>query len=175
MSPRSPTATERPVEPQVVEKKVIARQNETIRDLAAPVIKVWDEVLCLPIVGAVDTDRVAEMMEYLLEAIVRERRASPSSTTSGVSAAMDTSTVHHVVRMMKAAQTVGAIGVLSGTQPAVAQTIVSLGLSLDDLRSVRTLHDALVLGIARRQPTPRSAPAAASTLARPPGRRKRPP
>ncbi|MGH7435235.1 MAG: STAS domain-containing protein [Polyangiaceae bacterium] len=136
---------------QVVEKsKVIARQNETIRDLAAPVIKVWDEVLCLPIVGAVDADRAAEMMEHLLEAIVREKARFAIIDLTGVSA-MDTSTVHHVVRMMKAAQTVGAIGVLSGTQPTVAQTIVSLGLSLDDLRSVRTLHDALSFCIARRQ------------------------
>jgi rsbT co-antagonist protein RsbR len=136
---------------QVVEKsKVIARQNETIRDLAAPVIKVWDEVLCLPIVGAVDTDRAAEMMGHLLDAIVRDRARFAIIDLTGVSA-MDTSTVHHVVRMMKAAQTVGAIGVLSGTQPAVAQTIVSLGLSLDDLRSVRTLHDALSFCIARRQ------------------------
>ncbi len=136
---------------QLVEKsKVIARQNETIRDLAAPVIKVWDEVLCLPIVGAVDADRAAEMMEHLLDAIVRERARFAIIDLTGVSA-MDTSTVHHVVRMMKAAQTVGAIGILSGTQPTVAQTIVSLGLGLEDLRSVRTLHDALSFCLARRQ------------------------
>lgn len=136
---------------QLVEKaKVIARQNETIRDLAAPVIKVWDEVLCLPIVSAVDSDRAAEMMEHLLEAIVREKARFAIIDLTGVSA-MDTSTVHHVVRMMKAAQTVGAIGVLSGTQPTVAQTIVSLGLSLDDVRSVRTLHDALSFCLARRK------------------------
>jgi rsbT co-antagonist protein RsbR len=136
---------------QLVEKaKVIARQNETIRDLAAPVIKVWDEVLCLPIVGAVDTSRAAEMMQHLLEAIVREKARFAIIDLTGVSA-MDTSTVHHVVRMMKAAQTVGAIGVLSGTQPTVAQTIVSLGLSLDDVRSVRTLHDALSFCLARRK------------------------
>lgn len=136
---------------QLVEKsKVIARQNETIRDLAAPVIKVWDEVLCLPIIGAVDAGRAAEMTGHLLDAIVREKARFAIIDLTGVPT-MDTSTVHHVVRMMKAAQTVGAIGVLSGTQPTVAQTVVSLGLSLDDLRSVRTLHDALSFCIARRQ------------------------
>ncbi len=138
-------------EAQLVEKgQVIARQNETIRDLAAPVIKVWDEVLCLPIVGAVDADRAAEMMEHLLGTIVREKARFAIIDLTGVSA-MDTSTVYHVVRMMKAAQTLGAVGVLSGIKPTVAQTIVSLSLSLDDLRSVRTLHDALSFCLARRK------------------------
>jgi rsbT co-antagonist protein RsbR len=129
--------------------KVIARQDETIRDLAAPVIKVWDEVLCLPIIGAVDAGRAADMMQHLLDAIVREKARFAIIDLTGVSA-MDTSTVHHVVRMMKAVQTVGAVSVLSGAGPTVAQTIVSLGLSLDDLRSVRTLHDALSFCLARR-------------------------
>ena len=130
--------------------KVIARQSETIRDLAAPVIKVWDEVVCLPIIGEVDAGRAAAMMEHLLESIVREKARFAILDLTGVGS-MDTSTVHHVVRMLKAAQTVGAVGVLSGAQPAVAQTIVSLGLNLDDLRTVRTLHDALSFCLARRQ------------------------
>ncbi len=138
-------------EAQLAEKaKVIARQSETIRDLAAPVIKVWDEVVCLPILGAVDGGRAAEMMEHLLDAIVRERARFAILDLTGVGA-MDTSTVHHVIRMLKAAQTLGALGVLSGAQPVVAQTIVSLGMELDDLRMVRTLHDALSWCLARRQ------------------------
>ncbi len=136
---------------QLIENtKVIARQSETIRDLAAPVIKVWDEVVCLPIIGAVDAARAGAMMEHLLDSIVREKARFAILDLTGVGA-MDTSTVHHVIRMLKAAQTVGAVGVLSGAQPAVAQTIVSLGLSLDDLRTVRTLHDALSFCLARRQ------------------------
>jgi rsbT co-antagonist protein RsbR len=138
-------------EVQLVENtKVIARQSATIRDLAAPVIKVWDEVVCLPIIGAVDAARAGAMMEHLLDSIVREKARFAILDLTGVGA-MDTSTVHHVIRMLKAAQTVGAVGVLSGAQPAVAQTIVSLGLSLDDLRTVRTLHDALSFCLARRQ------------------------
>jgi rsbT co-antagonist protein RsbR len=138
-------------EAQLLENtRLIERQSETIRDLAAPVIKVWDEVVCLPIIGAVDAGRAAAMMEHLLASIVREKARFAILDLTGVGA-MDTSTVHHVIRMLKAAQTVGAIGVLSGAQPAVAQTIVSLGLSLDDLRTVRTLHDALSFCLARRQ------------------------
>jgi rsbT co-antagonist protein RsbR len=138
-------------EAQLLENtRVIERQSETIRDLAAPVIKVWDEVVCLPIIGAVDAGRAAAMMEHLLDSIVREKARFAILDLTGVQA-MDTSTVHHVVRMLKAAQTVGALGVLSGAQPAVAQTIVSLGLSLDDLRTARTLHDALSFCLSRRQ------------------------
>jgi len=130
--------------------KVIEQQSETIRDLAAPIIKVWDEIVCLPIIGAVDGDRATEMMEHLLESIVREKARFAILDLTGVGA-MDTSTVHHVIRMFKAASALGVEGVLSGAQPLVAQTVVSLGLDLDDLRMVRTLHDALSWCLAKRQ------------------------
>jgi rsbT co-antagonist protein RsbR len=130
--------------------KVIERQNETIRDLAAPVIKVWDEVVCLPIIGAVDAERATEMMQHLLDSIVKEKARFAILDLTGVGA-MDTSTVHHVIRMFKAARTLGVEGVLSGAQPLVAQTVVSLGINLDELRMVRTLHDALSFCLARRQ------------------------
>jgi len=136
---------------QLVENtRVIERQSETIRDLAAPVIKVWDEVICLPIIGAVDGDRANEMMQHLLESIVREKARFAILDLTGVGA-VDTSTVHHILRMFKAARTLGVEGVLSGAQPLIAQTIVSLGMSLDDLRTMRTLHDALSWCLARKQ------------------------
>jgi len=122
--------------------KVIEEQVATIRDLTSPIIKVWDEVLCLPIIGAVDTARASEMMENLLESIVREEARYAILDLTGV-AAMDTSTVHHIMRIFGAARTLGVEGVLSGVQPSVAQTVVSLGIDLDSLRMVRTLHDAL--------------------------------
>jgi rsbT co-antagonist protein RsbR len=130
--------------------KVIEQQSATIRDLASPIIKVWDEVLCLPIIGAVDASRASEMMENLLESIVREQARFAILDLTGVEA-MDTSTVHHILRIFGAARTLGVEGVLSGVQPAVAQTIVSLGIDLDALRMVRTLHDALAWCLKTRQ------------------------
>jgi rsbT co-antagonist protein RsbR len=130
--------------------KVIEEQVATIRDLASPIIKVWDEVLCLPIIGAVDASRASEMMENLLESIVREEARFAILDLTGV-AAMDTSTVHHILRIFGAARTLGVEGVLSGVQPAVAQTAVSLGIDLDALRMVRTLHDALAWCLKTRQ------------------------
>jgi rsbT co-antagonist protein RsbR len=130
--------------------KVIEEQIATIRDLASPIIKVWDEVLCLPIIGAVDASRASEMMENLLEAVVREQARFAILDLTGV-AAMDTSTVHHILRIFSAARALGVEGVLSGVQPAVAQTVVSLGIDLDALRMVRTLHDALAWCLKSRQ------------------------
>jgi rsbT co-antagonist protein RsbR len=130
--------------------RVIEQQSETIRHLGAPVIKVWDEILCLPIVGAVDAERAAEMMQQLLLAIVREKARFAILDMTGVGN-VDTSTVHHILQMLKAARTLGVEGVLSGAQPLIAQTIVSLGMNLDDLRTVRTLHDALSFCMARKQ------------------------
>lgn len=133
-----------------VKTRVIEEQIATIRDLASPIINVWDEVLCLPIIGAVDASRASEMMENLLEAVVREQARFAILDLTGV-AAMDTSTVHHILRIFSAARTLGVEGVLSGVQPAVAQTVVSLGIDLDALRMVRTLHDALAWCLKSRQ------------------------
>ena len=130
--------------------KVVEEQTETIRNLAAPIIKVWDEVVCMPIVGAVDTGRATDMLEHLLEAIVREQARFAILDLTGVEG-MDTSTVHHVLRLFGAARTLGVDGVLSGASPSVAQTIVSLGVNLDGLRMVRTLHDALAWCLKTRQ------------------------
>ena len=136
---------------RLVEKtRVVERQTETIRNLAAPIIKVWDEVVCMPIVGAVDTARATDMMEHLLEAIVREQARFAIVDLTGVET-MDTSTVHHVLRLFGAARMLGVEGVLSGARPSVAQTVVSLGICLDELRMVRTLHDALSWCLSRRR------------------------
>jgi rsbT co-antagonist protein RsbR len=138
-------------EQRLVEKaKVIERQAATIRELAAPVIKVWDEIVCLPIIGSVDAVRATDMMERLLQSIVKEQARFAVLDLTGVEA-MDTSTVNHVIRMLSAARMLGVQGVLSGARPSVAHTIVSLGVDLDDLRMVRTLHDALSWCLKRKE------------------------
>jgi rsbT co-antagonist protein RsbR len=137
-------ATERVAsERRLAEKmEVIARQSETIRELAAPILKVWDEVVCMPVVGSVDSDRAGRMMEGLLDAIVREQARFAIIDLTGVEI-MDTGTVDHMLRIVAAARTIGVEGVLSGIRPAVAQTVVTLGLDLGGLRTMRTLRDAL--------------------------------
>jgi rsbT co-antagonist protein RsbR len=144
-------ATERVLSEQQLAEKIdiVARQSATIRDLAAPIIKVWQEVVCMPIIGSVDAPRASDMMERLLESIVREKARFAILDLTGVEV-MDTPTVHHMLRIFAAARTVGVEGVLSGVRPGVAQSVVSLGVDISGLRMMRTLHDALAWCLEKR-------------------------
>ncbi|MFO0658390.1 MAG: PAS domain S-box protein [Polyangiaceae bacterium] len=128
---------------------LIERQSATIRALATPIIRVWDEVLCLPVIGTVDSQRTADMMDSLLQSIVREQARFAIVDLTGVEV-VDTSTADHLIRLFKAAKVLGVDGVLCGIQPAVAQTVVALGMDLGEVRTMRTLQDALKWCIASR-------------------------
>ena len=125
-----------------VKARVIEQQEETIRGLGAPIISVWDEVLCMPIVGAIDASRALLAMEELLERIVREKARFAILDLTGVEV-MDTATVQHTLRIVAAARTIGVEAVVSGVRPAVAQSVVTLGIELEGIRMTRTLRDAL--------------------------------
>ncbi len=129
--------------------ELIERQSATIRALATPIIQVWDEVLCLPVIGTVDSARTAEMMQGLLEAIVREQARFAIVDLTGVEV-VDTSTADHLIQLFRAAKVLGVDGILCGIRPAVAQTVVALGLELGSVRTMRSLRDALRWCIAAR-------------------------
>jgi rsbT co-antagonist protein RsbR len=122
--------------------ELIARQSATIRALATPIIQVWDDVLCLPVIGTVDSARTADMMKGLLDAIVREQARYAIVDLTGVEV-VDTATADHLIQLFRAAKMLGVDGVLCGIRPAVAQTVVALGLELKSVRTIRTLRDAL--------------------------------
>jgi anti-anti-sigma factor len=121
---------------------LIERQSATIRALATPIIKVWDEIVCLPVIGTVDSARTAEMMQALMEAIVREQAQFAIVDLTGVEV-VDTSTADHLIQLFRAARVLGVEGVLCGIRPAVAQTVVALGLDLGAVKTMRSLRDAL--------------------------------
>ncbi len=122
--------------------ELIERQSATIRSLATPIIQVWDEVLCLPVIGTVDSARTADMMQGLLEAIVREQARYAIVDLTGVEV-VDTSTADHLIQLFRAAKVLGVDGILCGIRPAVAQTVVALGLELGSVKTMRSLRDAL--------------------------------
>jgi rsbT co-antagonist protein RsbR len=122
--------------------ELIGRQSATIRALATPIIQIWDEVLCLPVIGTVDSARTADMMQGLLESIVREQARYAIVDLTGVDV-VDTSTADHLIRLFRAAKVLGVDGILCGIRPAVAQTVVGLGLDLASVRTMRSLRDAL--------------------------------
>jgi rsbT co-antagonist protein RsbR len=128
---------------------LIERQSATIRSLATPIIQVWDEVLCLPVIGVVDSTRTAEMMQGLLEAIVREQARYAIVDLTGVEV-VDTSTADHLIQLFRAAKVLGVDSVLCGIRPAVAQTVVALGLELGSVKTMRSLRDALTWCIRAR-------------------------
>ncbi len=118
------------------------RKQEAARVAATPVLQVWDGVLCLPVIGTVDGDRTADMMQGLLESIVKEQAKYAIVDLTGVEF-VDTSTADHLLQLFRAARVLGVEGVICGIRPAVAQTIVGLGVDLGAVRTTRSLRDAL--------------------------------
>jgi len=119
-----------------------ARLLETVRELSTPVIPVHDGVLVLPLVGMMDSSRSAMLMESLLNAVQKERASVVIIDITGVPT-VDTGVANHVMRSARAAALLGAQCVLVGVSPAVAQTMVQLGVDLGDLVTRRNLQSGI--------------------------------
>lgn len=126
--------------------ETIQMQQAAIRDLSTPIIEVWVGVLCLPVVGIVDSQRSAEMTEKLLESIVVKQARMAIVDITGIDV-MDTKTADHFIKMAKAVRLLGAECILSGINPGIAQTLTHIGVDLVGLRTVRNLRDALQIYI----------------------------
>jgi rsbT co-antagonist protein RsbR len=120
----------------------IELQRAAIRELSTPIIEVWNGVLCLPVVGVLDSTRSAEMTEALLTAIVEKKARCAIIDITGIQV-MDTGTADHFLRMAKAVRLLGSSCVLTGVHPNIAQTIVHMGVDLSDVLTHRTLRNAL--------------------------------
>lgn len=137
----------------------IEQQRSAIRSLSTPVIEVWRGVLCLPVVGVMDTARSAEMTSALLTTIVEKGARYAIIDITGIDV-MDTRTVDHFIRMAKSIRLLGAECALTGLNPHIAQTVVHMGLDLSDIVTHRSLRDALF-----RYVTTKSAEASGPTRA----------
>ncbi len=135
-------------------------QQAAIRDLSTPIIEVWGGVLCLPVVGIVDSQRSAEMTEKLLESIVVKQARMAIVDITGIDV-MDTKTADHFIKMAKAVRLLGAECFLSGINPGIAQTLTHIGVDLVGLRTVRNLRDALQIYL-REAERERTTPASKS-------------
>ncbi len=122
--------------------ETIERQQAAIRELSTPIIEVWAGVLCLPVVGIVDSQRSAEMTETLLEMIVAKQARTAIVDITGIDV-MDTKTADHFIKMAKAVRLLGADCILSGINPGIAQTLTHIGVDLTGVRTMRNLRDAL--------------------------------
>jgi rsbT co-antagonist protein RsbR len=120
----------------------IDKQRAAIRDLSTPIIEVWAGILCVPIVGVLDSSRASEMTSALLNAVVEKKARYTIIDITGIDA-MDTGATDHFLRMARAVRLLGADCVLSGLSPGVARTITHMGIDLQGVQSHRTLRDAL--------------------------------
>lgn len=135
-------------ERQQIEKELreklafIHRQEEAIRAMSTPIIQIWDGVLTLPVVGGLDSARASSMMEQLLAEIVRTRSRFAILDLTGVDV-VDTATADHLLKIMRAVELLGARCVVTGIRPGVAQTMVSLGVDLASISTLRNLQEGL--------------------------------
>ena len=120
----------------------LREQAQTIREISTPAIKLWEGVVVLPVVGVIDTMRAQQMMEKMLDKIVATSAKVIILDISGV-AAVDTAVANHLIKITKATKLMGCQCIISGVSPAVAQTIVHLGINMEGIQTNSTLSDAL--------------------------------
>jgi rsbT co-antagonist protein RsbR len=127
---------------------VIRRQQLEMLELSTPVVKLWDGILALPIIGTLDSSRTQTIMESLLERIVATGSEIAIIDITGVPT-VDTLTAQHLLKTVTAARLMGAECIISGIRPQIAQTIVHLGVELGDVITKASLADAFRIALER--------------------------
>jgi rsbT co-antagonist protein RsbR len=120
----------------------IENQQRAIHELSAPVINVWDKVLTVPLIGMMDTQRANELIERLLAAASHSDTRYVILDLTGVDA-LDTSIAGHLLRLLQSLRLLGVEGLVTGISPRVAQTMVGLGVDMDDVQTFRSLRESL--------------------------------
>jgi rsbT co-antagonist protein RsbR len=131
-----------------IRNDVIARQQAEMLELSTPVVKLWDGVLALPLIGTLDSARTQVVMESLLSSIVATNSQIAIIDITGVPT-VDTLVAQHLIKTITAARLMGAECYLSGIRPAIAQTIVHLGIDLADIQTKANLADAFGLALGK--------------------------
>jgi len=127
---------------------VIHRQQEELLELSTPVVRLWDNVVAVPLIGTLDSARTQVVMENLLQEIVNLGAATAIIDITGVPT-VDTLVAQHLLKAVAAARLMGADCIISGIRPQIAQTIVHLGVDLGDVVTKATLADAFALALKR--------------------------
>jgi len=128
-------------------EEVIVRQQREIAELSTPVVKLWDGILALPLIGTLDSQRTQVVMENMLQTIVEQAAEIAIIDITGVPT-VDTLTAQHLLKTVAAARLMGADCIISGIRPQIAQTMVHLGVELNVI-SKATLADAFALALRR--------------------------
>jgi rsbT co-antagonist protein RsbR len=129
-------------------ESVINRQQQELLELSTPVVKLWDGILALPMIGTLDSARTQVVMESLLQKIVETESQIAIIDITGVPT-VDTLVAQHLLKTVTALRLMGADCIISGVRPQIAQTIVHLGVDLQGVTTKANLADALALALKR--------------------------
>jgi rsbT co-antagonist protein RsbR len=129
-------------------EEVIARQQQELMELSTPVVQLWEGIVALPLIGTLDSARTQVVMESLLQKIVDTGAGIAIIDNTGVPT-VDTLVAQHQLKTVAAARLMGAECIISGIRPQIAQTIVHLGVDLNDVITKATLADALKVALQR--------------------------
>jgi len=132
----------------VARERIIADQVTSMMELSTPVVRLWDGIIAVPLVGTLDSARTQLVMEKLLETLVATGADHAVLDITGVPT-VDTEVAQHLLKTVNAARLLGAECTISGIRPQVAQTIVSLGIEFGDIATKATLADALAHALSR--------------------------
>ena len=129
-------------------EEVIARQAQELLELSTPVVKLWDGVVAVPLIGTLDSARTQVVMESLLQRIVETGSSLAIIDITGVPT-VDTLVAQHLLKTVAAARLMGADCIISGIRPQIAQTIVHLGVAMGDVITKASLADAVRIALER--------------------------
>ena len=129
-------------------EEVIARQQQEVLELSTPVVELWEGILAVPLIGTLDSARTQVVMENLLQKIVDTGATIAIIDITGVPT-VDTLVAQHLLKTVAAARLMGAECIVSGIRPQIAQTIVHLGVELNDVITKATLADAFAVALRR--------------------------
>lgn len=133
---------------QRTREEVIKRQQQELLELSTPVVRLFDELIAVPLIGTLDSARTQVVMENLLESIVRHSASIAILDITGVPT-VDTQVAQHLLQTVAAARLMGADCIISGVRPQIAQTIVHLGVELHNVTTKATMADALKVALQR--------------------------
>lgn len=122
--------------------ELIEKQREAIEELSTPIIKIWDQVLVLPLIGTLDTRRSQKLTESLLSEIAVTQTRVTIIDITGVPA-VDSAVANHLIKTVASVKLLGAQAVITGIRPEVAQTIVHLGVDLGEVETLSNLSEGL--------------------------------
>jgi rsbT co-antagonist protein RsbR len=131
-------------------ESVIQRQQRELMELSTPVVELWENILALPLIGTLDSERTQVVMESLLQKIVQTGATIAIIDITGVPT-VDTLVAQHLLKTVAAARLMGADCIISGIRPQIAQTIVHLGVDLSEVTTKATLADAFLIAMRRVQ------------------------